>query len=74
MELEPEKLLLAQKWMVQTANEASIPVFLQSQVLEKMVNNDTVGARQQAHDVSTAVLEGADCFILSHETSVGNFA
>jgi pyruvate kinase len=30
MELEPEKLMIAQKWMTQTANLASIPVFLQS--------------------------------------------
>ena len=33
-ELQPEKLMLAQKWMVQTANMASVPIFLQSQVLE----------------------------------------
>jgi hypothetical protein len=30
LELEAEKLVLAQKWMTQTANLASIPVFLQS--------------------------------------------
>lgn len=30
MELEPEKLMIAQKWMTQTANQASIPVFVQS--------------------------------------------
>ena len=40
MELTPEKLNLAQKWMVQTANSASVPVFLQSQVLEAMVSGD----------------------------------
>lgn len=38
-ELEPEKMMLAQKWMVQQANLASVPVFLQSQVLESMVHN-----------------------------------
>jgi len=37
-ELEPEKMMLAQKWMVQQANLASVPVFLQSQVLESMVH------------------------------------
>ena len=30
IELSPEKLVLAQKWMVQTANIAAIPVFIQS--------------------------------------------
>ena len=40
IECEPDKLVLAQKWMVQTANAASLPVFLQSQVLESMMTND----------------------------------
>lgn len=71
MELDPEKLMLAQKWMTQTANLASIPVFIQSQVLEGMVDGDLTQARVQSHDVSTGVLEGADVFILSHETSIG---
>lgn len=29
-DMEPEKLVIAQKWMTQTANAAAIPVFLQS--------------------------------------------
>lgn len=73
-ELEPEKLMVAQKWMIQTANLASIPVFLQSQVLESMITNDVAAARIQTQDVSSAVLEGADAFILSHETSCGPHA
>lgn len=28
MELDPEKLMLAQKWMIQTANTAAIPIYL----------------------------------------------
>ena len=36
-----------------------------------MVNDELAQARVQSHDVSTGVLEGADVFILSHETSVG---
>ena len=36
VELSPEKLCIAQRWMVQKANEASVPIFLQSQVLEAM--------------------------------------
>lgn len=73
MEMEAEKLMLAQKWMTQTANLASIPVFLQSQVLESMVKNNLSGARAETMDVSAAVMEGADVFILSHETSMGQF-
>jgi pyruvate kinase len=29
-ELAPEKLMLAQKWMIQTANMAAVPIYLQS--------------------------------------------
>ena len=71
MEILAEKLMIAQKWMIQTANLASVPVFLQSQVLESMVKNNLQGARAETMDVSAAVMEGADAFILSHETSVG---
>ena len=37
-ELPPEKLMIAQKWMVQTANLAACPIYLQSQVMESMVD------------------------------------
>jgi pyruvate kinase len=36
-----------------------------------MIANNIMAARQETMDVSSAVLEGADVFILSHETSVG---
>jgi pyruvate kinase len=36
-----------------------------------MVSNNIKAARQETMDVSAAVLEGADVFILSHETSIG---
>lgn len=29
--------------------------------------------RAEMTEISTATLDGADCFILSHETSVGNY-
>ena len=63
--------MLAQKWMIQTANMAGVPIFLQSQVMESMVEQTQTDARQEAQDVSVAVLDGCDGFILSHETSIG---
>jgi pyruvate kinase len=33
--------------------------------------NEPIAHRQDAEDVTSAVLEGVDAFILSHETSVG---
>lgn len=52
MEIPAEKLILAQKWMVQTANLASVPVFLQSQVIECMVKNKQSDLRRQTHEIS----------------------
>lgn len=63
--------MLAQKWMIQTANLAAVPIFLQSQVMESTLENDQAQSRLDAQDVSVAVLDGCDGFILSHETSIG---
>ena len=41
IELPPEKLMLAQKWMIQTANLAAVPIYLQSQVMESMLLADS---------------------------------
>ena len=41
-----------------------------SQVLESMVTKNTAD-RKELQDTSTACLEGADCFALCHETSIG---
>ena len=62
--------MLAQKWMIQTANMASVPIFLQSQILESQISGNTLEARQETQDISQSVLDGADAFILSHETSI----
>ena len=32
-----------------------------------------IGSRSEAEDITSAVLEGADAFILSHETSIGKY-
>lgn len=37
-----------------------------------MVNSESA-SRADAEDVTSAVLEGADSFILSHETSIGKY-
>jgi pyruvate kinase len=36
-----------------------------------MLTNNIAAARLETQDVSAAVMEGADVFILSHETSCG---
>ena len=39
LELPPEKLMLAEKWMIDRTNQEGKPVFVQSQVLESMTSN-----------------------------------
>jgi|TARA_B110000503_G_C7050653_1_gene372168 pyruvate kinase len=60
--------------MTQTANASAIPVLLHSQVLESLVPLNAQPSRGETQDISTAVLEGADIFVLSHETSIGQNA
>lgn len=72
MELPAEKLMIAQKWMIDRATKEAKPVIIQSQVLESMVDKE-VANRAEAEDITSAVLEGVDAFILSHETSIGRY-
>ena len=41
--------------------------------MESMITQNLGEARQEAQDVSMAVLDGTDGFILSHETSMGKY-
>lgn len=38
-EMHPEKLILAQKWMIDRATQEGKPIFVQSQVLESMIQD-----------------------------------
>jgi len=73
-ELQAEKLMLAQKWCIEHSNFSAKPIMLQSQILESMVNpKNGMPERVELTEISTAVMHGADCFILSHETSISKF-
>ena len=58
--------------MIDRCNSEGKPIFIQSQVLESMVLKDQATSNE-AQDITSAVLEGADAFILSHETSIGKY-
>ena len=57
--------------MIDKAGSEGKPIFLESQLLESMVDS-AQGNREEAEDITSAVLEGADSFILTSETSVGS--
>ena len=71
MELPPEKVFIAQKWMVEKANLAAKPVMIATSILTSM-NKASRPRRSEAADLVNAVLDGTDCIMLGEETATGN--
>ena len=72
MEIPPEKVFVAQKFMLEKANLQSKQIINATEMLGSM-SKTLKPTRPEASDVANAVMDGNDCLMLSNESANGDY-
>jgi pyruvate kinase len=72
VEVSFDQLPMIQKNIIQKCINQAKPVIIATQMMESMIEHFRP-TRAETNDVANAVLDGADCLMLSGETSIGKY-